>query len=202
MSALQGDLDAVHFNDKGPPPEVMVRLRARLIDRLKQTSQWRRFASEPGYGIPFHLDEALGTAFMCHQGFRQPPSCYVRSTAIARADVFVDLLTDLALATPSLYVAKAVLSIASVSPDFPFLAFGVKAIAACMAAFPNDTTFWIGYSVGDEFCKWLDGVLSRSGQRALDSSSVRPNAERLLSDLIRLGVPSAVPLEARVAAPD
>ncbi len=200
MAALLGNLDAVHFNNKGPSPEMMLHLRGALIERLKQTSQWRRFANDPGYGIPYHLDEALGTAFMCHQGFRQPPSCYVRPPAVARAEVFIDLLTGLALATPSLYVAKAVLSIISVSPDHPFLAFGVKAIAACMTAFPNDTTFWIGYSVGDEFCKWLDGVLSRFGQRALDEAAVRAEAETLLSELIRLGVPSAVSLEMRTVA--
>ena len=198
---LQLSIDIVYFRGQGLSEVHALRLRTGLVNRLKQTSQWRRFADRPGYGIPFHLDGALGTAFMAEQGFRQPPHCYVTALGIARAEPFIPLLTELAEQTPSLFVAKAALSIATVSPDHPYLAFGVKALSVCMARYPDDTKIWIDYDVGAQFCRWIDGILRSSGTAALEKAGVRGPVEKLLSDLIRLGVPEAASLEARVLEP-
>lgn len=193
-------LDQVHFEGKGPDDTEAVRIRTRLIERLKQTSEWRRFSRSPGYGIPLDLDGALAAALLCQHNFRQPPHCYVTAIGIPRAEVFIVLLTELAEATPSLFVAKAALSTASVSPDHPFALLCVKAIAGCMNVFPNDTKFWVDYGVGEEFCSWLDRLLQRFGIQTLDQANLRGVVESVLSQLIRLGVSSAAPLEMRIAA--
>jgi ABC transporter len=193
-------LDQLHFEGKGPDDAEAVRIRTKLIDRLRQTWRWRHFSRNPGYGIPLDFGGALGAAFLCQHVLRQPPRCYVTAIGIARAEVFTAILTELAEATPSLFVAKAVLSIASVSADHPFVQLSVKAIAACLNAFPNDTKLWVDYSVGDDFCSWLDRSLQRFGTEFLDRASLRGVVEGLLANLIRLGVSSAAPLEQRVAA--
>lgn len=197
---LQFSLDVVYFRAGGLPAPDALRLRTKLIERLQKTSQWRGHARNPGYGTPMHLDGALGTAFMSLPDFRQPPTCYVMALGMKRADVFIPALTELAERIPSLFTAKAVLSIVAVSPDYPFLAFGVKAIGACMRHAPNDTNIWIDYGVGADFCAWLAGVCKRDGLAGLEQAGVRDLAEQLLSDMIRLGVPEASALERDLAA--
>ena len=90
----------------------------------------------------------------------------------------------------------AALSIVTVSPDDPFVEFGVKAIQACMKAFPDDIKLWIGYGIGKQFCAWIAGVIHRDGVAALDTTGVRGAVEQIVSALIRLGVPEATHLEA------
>lgn len=67
----------------------------------------------------------------------------------------VSLLADLAAKAPGLSVALMVLSIGSVSPDYPFLEFGVGALHAGLKRFPDDTKFWVDYGVGKKFSRPL-----------------------------------------------
>ena len=114
-------------------------------------------------------------------GFRTPPECYVTAIGMVRAVPFIPLLTELAIATPSLFVALAVLSTVNVSPEFQ--AYAVRAIEACMAAHPNDVKLWVDYGAGDKFCGWIAGVLRRDGIASIEGRRSRRNREnRLRSD--------------------
>lgn len=194
-AALLLPLDVVYFDDKGLAAADLLRIRTKFTERLKTTSQWRRFAANPGYGIPYHLDGALGAIFLCQNGFRTPPECYVTKIGMARAVPFIPMLTELAVATPSLFVALAVLSTVNVSPEFPFVPYAAKAIEACMAAHPNDVKLWADYGAGDKFCIWIAGVLRRDGIASIEGQSVRAAIEKIISDLIRLGVSAAAAIE-------
>jgi hypothetical protein len=197
---IQFSLDVVYFRDAGLSEQDALRLRRGLIDRLKQTSQWRDFVDRPGYGVTLHLDGGLSTAFMCLKDFGQPPVCYVTALGMKRAAPFLPDLIALAQATPSLFTAKAVLAVVTVSLEHPFIEFGVKAIAACMEHASHDTKFWIDYGVGAEFCAWLATVLKHSGYDCLDKAGVRAQVEKLISDLIRLGIAQASALERDIVA--
>ncbi len=194
-AALLLPLDVVYFEDKGLAAADLLRIRTKFAERLKTPSKWRRFAAKPGYGIPYHLDGALGAIFLCQNGFHTPPECYVTEIGVARATPFVPLLTELAIATPSLFVALSVLSTVNVSPAFPFVAYAVKAIEACMAAHPNDVKLWVDYGAGDKFCGWIAGVLHRDGLASIEEEGVRAAIEQIISDLIRLGVFAATAIE-------
>jgi hypothetical protein len=92
--------------------------------------------------------------------------------------------------------APMVLSIGSVSPDYPFLEFGVGALHACLKRFPDDTKFWVDYGVGKKFCGWIEGIISANGSKVLDDDmGVRAPVEEIVSNLIRLGVVQAANLE-------
>ncbi len=112
-----------------------------------------------------------------------------------RAVPFIPLLTELAGKAPSLYVALMTMSIVIVSPDYPFLAFGVNVVQACMKRFPDDTRLWLDYGVGKQFCAWIERVLKIGGPVLLDEAGVRAHVGEIISDLIRLGVPEATMLE-------
>ena len=165
-----------------------------------QTSSWKRYIDRPGYGIEMHLGLALSAMFMAEQGFKTPPRCYVTAVGILRAVPFIGLLTDLATQTPSLFVALAALSIVTVSPSYPFVLFGVKTIQTCVQKFPDDTKFWADYGVGKSFCDWVDALLRNHGHGFLDSEGVRADVERIVSDLIRLGIAEATALEIVLSA--
>ncbi len=195
MAEMLLSLDAVYFEDKGLGAADAVRLRTALADRMEKTSSWLSYKRRPGYGVELHLGGALGTVFMTYAGFRQPPRCYVAPGDIPRAIPFMPLLGDLAGKAPSLSIAIMVLAIASVSTDAPFVRFVAGALHACLRRFPDDTKLWIDYSVGKDFCKWLESVVSAKGVEVLDALAIRASIEEILSNLIRLGLPEAATLE-------
>ncbi len=92
-------------------------------------------------------------------------------------------------------VALVTMSIVTVSGDYPFLAFGVNAVQACMKRFPDDTRLWLDYGLGKQFCAWIKSVLDNGGSLLLDEADMRVHVAEIISDLIRLGVPEATALE-------
>jgi hypothetical protein len=192
-------LDVAYFDDRGLAAADLLRIRTSLAERLRKTSQWRRFVANPGYGIPYHLDGALGAIFFCQNGFRSPPRCYVTTIGIPRAAPFIPLLTELAIATPSLFVVLAVHSTVNVSPTHPFVAYGVKATHACVATHPNDIKLWVDFGAGKMFCGWIAEILRKGGLSSIVEEGVRDAVEDILSDLIRLGVSDAPAIERELA---
>ena len=87
------------------------------------------------------------------------------------------------------------MSIVTVSGDYPFIAFGVNTVRACMTRFPDDTRLWLDHGVGKKFCAWVEDVLKKGGPVLLDETGVRADMDEIISDLIRLGVPDANVLE-------
>jgi hypothetical protein len=117
MAELLLSLDAVYLNDKGLGEADAGRLRAALAERMEKTSSWLNYERRPGYGVEYHLSNALAAVFLNSAGFRQAPRCYVTALGMPRAVPFIPLLADLAAKGPSLSVALMVLSIGSLSPD-------------------------------------------------------------------------------------
>jgi hypothetical protein len=89
------------------------------------------------------------------------------------------LLAELAGKAPSLYVALMTMSIVTVSPDYPFLAFGVNAVQACMKRFPDDTRLWLDYELGKQFCAWIESILENGGPLLLDEADMRVHVEEI-----------------------
>ena len=195
MAELLLSLDAVYLSDKGLGEADAVRLRAALAERMEKTSSWLNHERRPGYGMEYHLSNALAAVFLNSAGFRQASRCYVTSIGMPRAVPFIPLLADLAAKAPSLSVALMALSIGLVSPDYPFLEFGVGALHACLKRFPDDAKFWVDYGVGKKFCGWIGGIISANGSKVLDDTGVRIPVEEIVSNLIRLGVVEAANLE-------
>jgi hypothetical protein len=185
MAELLFPLDEAYFEDKGLAVPDIVRIRTAFAGRLKETSNWKNYTYRPGYGVEHHLDLGLGALFVTSHAFRAPPQCYVTALGVPRAIPFIPLLAELAGEAPGLYVVLLTMSIVPVSPDYPFLAFGVNAVQACMNRFPDDTQLWLDYGVGKKFCTWIEGVLARGGEALLEEAGVRASVEGVLSDLIR-----------------
>ena len=196
MADLLLFLDAAYFDDKGVTASDIVRIRTAFAGRLKETSNWKNYTNRPGYGVELHLDLALGALFMTSHGFSAPPRCYVTALGMPRAVPFIPLLAELAGKAPGLYVALMTMSIITVSGDYPFLAFGVNAVQACIKKFPDDTRpRWLDYGLGKQFCAWIEGIISAKGSKVLDDTSVRAPVEEIVSNLIRLGLVEAANLE-------
>jgi hypothetical protein len=122
--------NAVYLNDKGLGETDAGLLRAALAERMEKTSSWLNYERRPGYGVEYHLSNALAAVFLNSAGFRQAPRCYVTALGMPRAVPFIPLLADLAAKAPGLSVALMVLSIGSVSPDYPFLPLTTRIAAS------------------------------------------------------------------------
>jgi hypothetical protein len=173
MADLLLPLDEAYFDDKGVTASDIVRIRTAFAGRLRETSNWKNYKRRPGYGAEMHLDLALGALFMTSHGFGAPPRCYVTALGMPRAVPFIPLLAELADKAPGLYVALMTMSIVTVSGDYPFLAFGVNAVQACMKRFPDDTRLWLDYGLGKQFCAWIKSVLDNGGSLLLDEADMR-----------------------------
>jgi hypothetical protein len=196
MSDILLPLDMWYFDGKSVSEADAVRIRTKLAERMERTSSWESYVRRPGYGSEFHLSLALTNLFFCSSGFRQPPSCYVTALGMPRVPPFIPLLTGVAQRGPSLLMAIMVDAIVTVSPDSPFLEFGIASIASCMERFPDDARLWIDYGIGKRFCAWITGIVQAQGRSALESAGVSSDVEIIVSSLIRLGLSEATALEA------
>jgi|GEM_PF-5944631 hypothetical protein len=108
--------------------------------------------------MELHFGLALANLLFSSPGFQQPPRCYVTALCMPRAAPFIPLLTDVAEKGASLSVAFMVMSIVTISSDYPFVSFGVNTIRSCMKRFPDDTKLRVDYAIGKKFCAWVSSI--------------------------------------------
>jgi hypothetical protein len=113
---------------------------------------------------------------------------------------FMPILEALAIDGASLgaaIVATALLD-AVVFPEFS--SFGVALAEAWMVHFPDDTVFWIDNGIGKRWCEWLKGLYAVSPTTFAPDTPLRRATDRILSDMVRVGVAEANQLEVTLCA--
>src|SRR3954449_597091 len=86
------------------------------------------------------LEEVASSASYMSGG---APKCYLLEQAISRLDGFLPVLQRLVESGPSLFVALANLNLLEVAPRSDQLPYMVTAVAAWLARYADDRTFWV-----------------------------------------------------------
>ncbi|HUZ95836.1 MAG TPA: hypothetical protein VMU57_13085, partial [Edaphobacter sp.] len=191
--------DAVYFGGNGITETVAVALRAKLAERLMESSGWRWTVTGRSPSIERHIGSAIATLFFNQHGFVQPTKCYLLPPGIDRLPPFLPVLEDLARSGPSLSVAVFVMNLLEVSPRPVHLSFIVAAVKAWLHSYPDDTQFWITYGIGRRLCLWMENVFGQDRTQLGEGKPQRIEVERIIAALVRVGVVEARRLEQSLA---
>jgi hypothetical protein len=194
ITPLLRSVDALYFNENAISEKVAVIVRASLVQRMLLSNGWRRLGGSSDDSIEVHIGPAIATLFFNDYWRIQPASCYLRE-GVDRLDPFLPVLQKLVANGPCYFVAIVTLNLVEVYPRPSQLQFVVTAAKAWLAAYPDNSKFWLDYEIGRRLCAWIRKVLSQEPSLCDVNKEVRFDAERLLASLVSLGVPEAMKLE-------
>lgn len=192
-------VDAVYFGEHGLQTPEAVRIRSTLAQRLMASSGWRRLANSRSTSIEMHIGPVIATFFLNDYSYFQPSRCYLLPKGVDRLDPLIPVLEKLVESGPSLFVALVSLNLLEVSPKPTHLPFIVSAAKAWLAGYRDDSPFWVDHGIGPRVCALIDAVWRQEPALLNLDQTLRRDVDRLLADLIRLGVPEASRLEDALA---
>ena len=192
------DIDAMYFNDKGLSQEEAVRIRTRLAERLIDSSGWQWNARRKSSSIETHLGPAVATFFFNDYGIMQPPKTYLFQKAVDRLGVFLPLLDRLNADGPCLFVAVVALNLFEILPRAEHAPYVVAAAKQWVAAFPDDTDFWINHTVGERLCVLLEKLFTGPGK--VTDAGLLMEVDAILAALVKVGIADARRLETALAS--
>jgi hypothetical protein len=192
-------VDAVYFDGHGITETAAVAVRAKLAERLMESSGWKWTVTRPSPSIERHIGSAIATLFFNQHGFVRPTKCYLLPPGVDRLLPFLPVLEQLALRGPSLPVAVFVMNLLEVSPRPAHLPFVVAAARAWVYRYPDDPQFWIGYGIGRRLCLWMESVFGQDGSLLEEGKPQRCEVEQIIAALVRVGVVEARRIEQSLA---
>jgi hypothetical protein len=188
-------VDTVYFDDQDLAQPVAVGIRAKLAERMMESSGWKWMVSRPSASIETHIGQAIAVIFFNQFGFGPSTKCYLLPKGIDRIGPFLPVLEMLVQSGPSLFVALVTINLLEVSPRAEHLPFLVTAAKTWVDNYPNDSQFWVDYGIGRRVCNWIESVRVQDATLLGADDPLRLEVDRILAALVRLGVPEARRLE-------
>lgn len=192
-------VDVMHFGGHDLTSSAAVCLRTRLAERLMASRGWEWIASSRSTSIELHIAPAIAALFFNQHGFAQPPECYLLPIGVDRLPPFLPVLGKLVQSGPSLFVARVMMNLLEVSPRPDQLAFMVAAAKALVDSHPDDTEFWVDHGIGRRICLWAENLCGQDATLFSEGVPLRPEVDRIVAALVRLGVVEARHLEQSLA---
>jgi hypothetical protein len=194
------DVDVLYFNDLTLKKEQAVHIRSTLAKTLMTGRMWRYHTRDRSISTEIHFGPAVAAALFNDYANMAPPKCYLFPKAIESVDPFLATLKDLAEGGTFLLAAMVLLNLLEVQPRTTHLPLIVVASKSWLAAFPDDKAFWIDQGVGRRLCALIDAVLALDPRLFASDQASRRDIDRLLENLVRLGIAEAYQLEDKLRA--
>jgi hypothetical protein len=128
-----------------------------------------------------------------------PPKCYLVPGLVEKTDPLLPAVTALATAAPTMLVATETMAFLAISPRAAQLSFAIEIAKGWVSSRPDDPQFWVDYALGRKLCHWLDKLLEIAPEAFRMEGPHRKNIDKILGALVRVGVPEASHMEARIA---
>ena len=171
-----------------------VRIRSVLIDRLITSDEWRRWKAE-WVAPEKYLGRLVARLFM-HDGWYQPPRCWLRPDGVDLVEPLFPTLQRLVEGGPCIFFA---LSMIEVEPRPNHLEFIVGAAEAWLRLYHDSSVLWVDYAVGRRFCGLIDTILGQRPSVLSGDEELRKRVDDALVSLTGLGVVEAAALEQTLA---
>lgn len=179
---------------------VMLHVRQSLSDLLRRHYGWDRFASERSPSSETHMaDTVSALLFHVYNHGIAPPKCYLSLGLVEKTHPLLPVVTALATAAPTILVATETMTFLAISPHAAQLSFAIEIGKGWVSSRPDDTQFWVGYAIGRKLCHWLNKLLEIVPEAFRTEGAYRNDIDTILGALVRVGVPEASQLEARIA---
>jgi hypothetical protein len=192
LSEFLLNVDRSYFERGALAAVQAVQIRGDVIKRLQETNLFARNRDREELSVETHLAPALATICFNDHGFRQT-KCYLPSSFIERADVFLPLLESFLRDCTTPYVALMYLNFMEVAPRPEHASFVASCAGIWLGRFPESDRFWIEWEFGRRICSVLSAIFQQAPEAFCDA--VMPEVEPVLSKLVSLGAPQAYELE-------
>ena len=188
-------IDAVYFECGDIPTHVAVDIRRAFADHMLNTRGWARLNRSKDLSVEMHIGPAIAVLFFNDHHFGQGSKCYLYEKGAERVGPFLPVLGKLVQAGPSLVVALVLLNLLEVAPRVEYVDVLVAAATTWIDAFPEFRQLWIDHCVGRRWCLVMEAIRARSPESVGHSAVPRPAIDRVVAELVALGVPEASRLE-------
>jgi hypothetical protein len=195
VAVLIRTLDDLYFNGGIIGGDEALRFRTLLLNQLRRRRRWQRIVAEKSTSMEMHLARAVSTLFLHNESW-SGGKCYIYPAGADSLKVFLPLLSGISIETAqSQYIALQFLDLIELKVELQNLGHLVRATSAWMAAYPDDISFWIDYGVGKRICAWLAEAMKIDPSAFAAPTCPSAEIDRLLDNLLRLGVAAARPVE-------
>ena len=192
MGAFLRGFDRATIATDMPQPENPVGVRSLFAERLQRGRRMRDLNYRASFSAETHLGDALHAMFYQPSQFMRARRAHILERwdgVLQTMPVLTPLVTS---ASQSGYLAVVFLTLMESYPS--------AALLPAMTEVTSATNFWNEHQVGHRICEWIDRALSDGDDDANVLAHVRDDLGRCLDVLVRSGIASGRPLEARIAA--
>lgn len=195
VGVLIRTLDALYFNGKVIAGDEALRLRTLLFNELRKRRGWQRVVDRKSSSIEIHLARAVSSMFLHNESW-MGGKCYLYAPGAENLKIFLSLLSSICVeAAQSQYIAVQFLALLELKIDSGNIGYLVTTATAWMAAYPDDTSFWIDHGVGRRICAWLGETMKSFPEAFCAPGCPSADIDRLVDSLLRLGLAPARQVE-------
>jgi hypothetical protein len=182
--------DLLFFNQNLLSSEVALSIRTLAGHLIQSTRGWKWLQDDRTLSSEMHISAVVSMFYFNHDGGGLGPSkCYLFAGAIPRITPFLTVFEELALDCRCPLIGLLLLNVIEVAPTAAHLPLLISLGSAWMETYQESVQFWIEYQFGKRLCASVGSILS---QAKPESSQADLEAlDRLLSHLVRLGIPDA-----------
>ncbi len=160
--------------------------------------RWRHGPRPGDLSIDFHTGGIAAKLLMnTHDTFRGTKS-YLVPTVFDRVDPLLETVRPMMSNGPTQFVALCTMNTLLVAPCARHLNFLLSAVDTWIESLPLDRAMWIELGIGRKVIAWFDAVVVEQPAILGRSQPLRDRIERIVGQLIALGVAEAHELEKRM----
>jgi hypothetical protein len=192
-------IDRVHFEGLGLDQDMALRLRALLVDRLIQSSGWRRERDSSSLQIERRIGPAIAALLFNHHSGVGPACCYLTEKGIDQVGPFLPQLSRLIDDGPVPFTALLTMNLIEVAPRTAHAAFLLASAQTWLERQPTNTPLWVDCGVGARVARFVETIVGMDPALRISVHPLRPQIDTVLARLVQIGVAEAHRVEALLA---
>lgn len=191
--------DALYFNDPQRPASRPADLRAKLVERVITLKRWE-YAGDPASSrIDMESGGIIAKMLLnTHDPFNGTHS-YLPPALFDRVDPLLPTMRPLLPGGPTAFVALCTMKLLLVAPRARHLDFLLEAVETWFRRTPA-SDLWINLGIGRNVVQWFEAAIVDEPGLLGPAHYARDRIDRVLGNLIRVGIAEAHELELRVEA--
>ncbi len=192
--------DVLYFND--PQQEALrpIELRQRMVARVIDLRRWKYEHSPGSLRIDPDTGGVVAKVLFNSHGWIGGTRSYLVPAVFDRVDPLLDTLRPLLPGGPTAFVGLCIMNMLLVTPRARHLDFLLDSAEAWHQRLPGHADFWNALGIGRRIVEWFDAAVIEAPNLLGPTHPARARIDRLLGQLVGVGVAEAHELEKKIEA--